>query len=620
MDFRSNLRVHTPAGRFILADAIGVRVREVVNGEFYVTFTYPRQDGDAERYGALVEGNDVSFPPDVERGQAFRIRKVDERRQGQKVYKVVEAHHIAFTLGNYFLDSYIDFAAAKTLVEMLNMLGADTPFSFVVEGSFPEQDIFDWGEDTKIKLLQQLRQLYNAELSFDNYTITLTTRKGGNYGGRARYRHNLKGITRKSHDMERITRLYGYGKNGLTIEGYAGHVVKYIDSPLYNPSVPFMGKMEWPEIEDQARLLQEMQKYLAKYENPTVSYDVDFVQMEKIDRDFEPERIREAGDTVTVHDEDLGYSFDARAMEFEREPFERRSGRVVLANFREMKTSDYIFQATVGSKKAMEYTSKNAVLKGQKYDDSITLVDGLGMKVTDDMNRVMVRIGQTGPGEYGQTMYNKAGAKTIWQDAATGDAKFAGILEAAGGTFKGALQAATGTFAGELQAATGTFSGSLSAASGTFTGTVSAGTILGGFISGAAMDGGSITGSLIQTSAAGNYPRAEMSSTSKAFKVEGSPTASIQVLAGVPNLLYFIDSGSNTQHRQIGTLYTIQSSGRLDLNAPTGGVYINGTDVLTAIAGKANAFTGLTGSVAFLDPSMATRFLHYNNGVITNVT
>src|SRR5690606_33792709 len=75
-------------------------------------------------------------------------------------------------------------------------------------------------------------------------------------------------------------------------------------------------------------------------------------------------------------------------------------------------------------------TSKNAVLKGVKYDDSITLVDGMGMAVSDDLDRIRVRLGQVAAGEYGMTLYNKAGDRTIWQDADSGDAMFRGIITA----------------------------------------------------------------------------------------------------------------------------------------------------------------------------------------------
>ena len=606
--FRSRLEIWTNAGRLgILADAFNVRVREVVNGEYYVQFLYPRQPGDEERYAALVEDNEVRFPQDVERGQIFRIKRVEEVRDGRRIYKLVEAHHIAFTLGQYFHDGYIDFAAAKTLPEMLTILGEGTPFTFAVEGNFDPQDIFEWGEKSKLELLHELRELYGAELAFDNYEITLTTRKGGNYGARVRYRHNMKGIKRTSHSMERITRLYGYGKNGLTIEGYQGHTVKYIDSEYFDPNNPYMGKMEWPEIEDQGRLLQEMQKYLKKHELPKVSYDVDFVQMEKVDPEFEAERIREAGDTVTCFDEVLGYSFDARAMEFERYPFEPQRGRVVLANFREFKTSDYIFQATVGSKKAITYTSRNAVLKGVKYDDSITIVDGLGMKVSDDQNRVMVRLGQTGPGEYGLAMFNKAGAKTIWQDAATGDARFAGRLEAA-----------SGTFSGELQAATGTFRGALQAASGTFTGTVSAGIIQGGVVIGASIQGGTITGALIQTDAPGNYPRVEISNTGRSIRVQGGPNQMLDIYtSGVLPTLSFFDLPAHSAFiTLLPNYFVINSTGAISINSGSSApVFIKGLDILSALSGKADAFSGWTGSIVVGDGVGGMIRLHFNNGV-----
>lgn len=527
-----------------LKNASDIRVREVVNSDFYVQFMYPMLEDDLARYNMLIEHEelDIVFPQEVERGQHFRIRKVDEVRQGRKIYKVVEAHHVAFTLGNYFYDDYIDFAAAKTLPEILTLLGAGTPFNFVVEGNFAPQDIFDFGEKKKMVLLQELRQLYSAEISFNNYEITLTTRKGGNYGAYIGYRHNMNGVKRKAHDMERITRLYGYGKNGLTIEGLPGHAVKFIDSPYFNPNSPFMDKVDFPDIEDKSRLLQEMQKHLAKYELPSVSYDADFIQMEKVDREYLDERIREAGDTVTCYDEVLGYSFDARAIEFERYPFERKRGRVVLANFREFKTSDYIFQATVGSKKAIEYTSKNAVLKGQKYDDSITLVDGLGMVVTDDQNRVMVRLGQTGPGEYGQTMFNKQGAKTIWQDASTGDARFAGKLIAA--TIEG------GVIAGAV---------------------INGGTINGVTMNAGVFVGGSIYGAYITTS--GNYPKVEMYDTNNLIRASGSASNYIELIAdtqtlGAP-LINFQNGSSLTRLYQLdGSMLLWSKTSSISIESP----------------------------------------------------
>src|SRR5690606_21832308 len=122
-------------------------------------------------------------------------------------------------------------------------------------------------------------------------------------------------------------------------------------------------------------------------------------------------------------------------------------------NFREMTEADYIFKATVGSQRAIKYTSKNAVLKGIKYDDSITLVDGMGMAVSDDLDRIRVRLGQVAPGEYGMTLYNKAGDPTLWLDADTGDAVLSGRLQASvieGGTINGSVIRGSSIYGGTI--------------------------------------------------------------------------------------------------------------------------------------------------------------------------
>lgn len=501
--FRSKLELHSvingaPA-RQILAAATDVCVKETLNGEYNVTFSYPRLPDDKDRYDGLIEDNYVQFPGDMTdkglAGQRFVIKSVTEERRGLRVYKHVDAYHIGFTLGQYFLDDYVDFAANRPPEYLLGLIGNDTPFTFTVEGTFTPADVFEFGEKKKLELLGEATELYGAERAFDNYSITFTTRKGWNTGVELRYRKNLTGVTRTSHSMERITRLYGYGKNGLTIEGLPGHGVKYIDSQYFDPEKPYEGSVDFPEIEDQAALLAAMQKHLREYELPKVSYDIDFIEMEKVSVDFKAEAIREVGDTVTVIDESMGYRFETRVHSYERYPFEPKRARVILANFRELSRGDILFQATAAGKRAITYTSKNAVLKGVKYDDSVTLVDGFGMRVSDDQNRTMVRLGQTAPGEYGLALFNKAGVRTIWQDSATGNAYFSGTLQAANGSFSGSITATSGTIGG-WSINPGSLSGS---------GQVLGGTIIGSNVIGTTITGGSVIGATVQTAASGDY-------------------------------------------------------------------------------------------------------------------
>lgn len=72
----------------------------------------------------------------------------------------------------------------------------------------------------------------------------------------------------------------------------------------------------------------------------------------------------------------------------------------------------------------------------------------------------------------GDEIIFKTGTGTNSLYYSSGAWRFAGVLQAAGGTFTGALSAATGSFKGSLDAATGSFKGTLSAATGTFNGTV----------------------------------------------------------------------------------------------------------------------------------------------------
>ncbi|WP_091067290.1 hypothetical protein [Paenibacillus sp. NFR01] len=161
---------------------------------------------------------------------------------------------------------------------------------------------------------------------------------------------------------------------------------------------------------------------------------------------------------------------------------------------------------------AIDNLNKTAVKQGRNY---------FGLSVSPDYGLKI----QRSDGKSDLTLNSDVmdwrvnGQSSLYFDAQTNKLKFAGVLEAAGGTFSGALVAATGTFAGALQAVTGTFSGALQAASGSFSGQISASTIL----------GGNVTGALIQTSEPGNYPRAEMSSSNRTFSVWSSANKGIEI-------------------------------------------------------------------------------------------
>ncbi|QJC53052.1 hypothetical protein HGI30_16710 [Paenibacillus albicereus] len=157
---------------------------------------------------------------------------------------------------------------------------------------------------------------------------------------------------------------------------------------------------------------------------------------------------------------------------------------------------------------AINALNKSVVKQGKLYyGASLSRETGLTIDRSDGKARAVLNADEL-------TFY-RGSDKALWFDVANNKYRFSGTLEAADGVFSGSLSAATGTFRGSLQAATGTFSGDLSAAGGTFRGNLSAagGTFSGalqaasgsfsGQITASTIQGGTITGALVRTSATG---------------------------------------------------------------------------------------------------------------------
>mgnify|MGYP001492343415 CR=1 FL=1 len=343
-----------------LPAASSVKVREVLNGEYYVSFNYSKRMGDEEKYDALQLGNEIRFPDEVENGQRFIIREADDSDSSSKPSKYVEAHHIFFETGRLFYDDYIDFMTGQTPEDMLQRLFAGTAVSYTVSGTFSPMDIFDWGEKSRLALLHELREIFEAELQYDNLTLTFTKRKGEESGAEIRYRKNRKNISRKVNDMDRVTRLYGYGQDGLTIEGYNGHIKKYIDSSYYSSIRPFEAKMEWNDIDNQAELFSAMEKYLAENELPRVTYEVGTLRIAGVN----------VGDSLRIVDDPLGFDVVARLYEHDRYPYDKKQRpRMILGNFRERTISDYMLTYRRKVKEAQAYYERRSAELAQEQQE-----------------------------------------------------------------------------------------------------------------------------------------------------------------------------------------------------------------------------------------------------------
>lgn len=155
--------------------------------------------------------------------------------------------------------------------------------------------------------------------------------------------------------------------------------------------------------------------------------------------------------------------------------------------------------------------------------------------------------------------------------------------------------------------------------------TANLGHITAGLIEAVSIIGSVITGSLIQTVAQGNYPRAYMSNTGASFVVETAPGTAIFIYpgGGIPALL-FQNNGRQTAFELTsnGFFQSISTAATQLSLTSAGAITLNGVEVVTALnninsalSGKANSFTGFTGVISVTDGGGNPMGLYFENGI-----
>lgn len=230
------------------------------------------------------------------------------------------------------------------------------------------------------------------------------------------------------------------------------------------------------------------------------AYEVDIVELNTLP-EFEGLEYFELGDTVQIVDEELGINEEQRIIQYSYSPKRRINSKVVIANSIDgIQDTIYRIQTTTVGKDKWMYGVKIGPEEGivqERYDKrarSIWNADVFKMQKGN------------GSGSYTDALYF---------NPVNGEYEFSGIVRAA--QFIGGNIQIGSNFSVDN-------TGHMKAVGAEFSGTISASIITGGQINGT-----TITGSQIQTSASGTYPRAEMSNTNKMFKVEASSSNYIEV-------------------------------------------------------------------------------------------
>lgn len=198
---------------------------------------------------------------------------------------------------------------------------------------------------------------WGGEVIFDNYTVIVNERAGGDYGVEILYGKNIKedGFSEEIDMRDIVTRIVPKAYNGHMIEGDE----PWIDSPLIDkyPTIRF-GVMEFEDIkmredaqdgdEDDGIIICDTQEELraaltkkceeqfdAGVDKPKVTISADIILLEGTDlyEDIKDLVKVSIGDTVHCRHSKLDIVSDARVIEMEWDCIKERVDSVVLGDF-----------------------------------------------------------------------------------------------------------------------------------------------------------------------------------------------------------------------------------------------------------------------------------------------
>lgn len=198
---------------------------------------------------------------------------------------------------------------------------------------------------------------WGGEILFDNFTVIVNDRVGGDYGIELRYGKNIPqdGMSYEVDTRDVVTRIYPQAYNGYKMTGNG-----YVDSPLINnyPTVKAVSmtfdnvKMRDDAQEDDeengviicdtqeeldAVLTQQCEaQYDAGIDKPTVTISADMVLLQNTEqyKDIKTLEAVSLGDTIHCINTHLDITTDARVIEIGFDAVRKKVSSVVIGDFR----------------------------------------------------------------------------------------------------------------------------------------------------------------------------------------------------------------------------------------------------------------------------------------------
>lgn len=285
----------------VLENAYDIIVTSEVNGadtmEFYLPFHDPKR-------AMLDNEKQVQIVNDVYRIRTLTDTKDTDGRIVTQVYAEAAFYDLSFSEEK----AEIDFNADT----------ADVPMRYALSGTgwsvgnvtVSTKRTWTCSENNALSILRATQSIHGGDLIFDcaNRLVHLLTFGGNDSGALFAYRKNLKSIQRVVDTRSLVTRLYAYGKDGMTFASI-NNGREYVEDFTYTGEVR-ISTLDCSSFTNPYQMLEYTKMRLADYASPRVSYVLSAMDLSAL-TGYEHEAW-DLGDIVTVDDKDLNLSVKTR--------------------------------------------------------------------------------------------------------------------------------------------------------------------------------------------------------------------------------------------------------------------------------------------------------------------
>ena len=353
-----------------------------VEGIAELTLEHPIDD--LGRWEYLVTDNVIAAPTPYSKKQLFRIYDYTKTETEVTAY----ARHIFYDSAGEML---VDVRPTdKTGQEALDIILSGTKYKAKTNiktrstAYYIRKNIMEAiGGDDENSFINR----WGGERMYDNFTVIINDRLGGDYGACAEFGRNMTGIEADISIDDVVTRIIPVSYNGHTLEGEE----PWIDSPLIgsyaNPRAAVIKFEDVKLLEDCQEgeegfstlelLREELKRRCTKeYENgldkPKVNYKVDLVEVANTEdyKDYKKLTTIGIGDDVLTKDRKLKVNVTARCIRLVYDCIEEENAEVELGNFIE----NYFDKTTSAADIIQKVTREDGTLKAEEVYGKIDAV------------------------------------------------------------------------------------------------------------------------------------------------------------------------------------------------------------------------------------------------------